>query len=197
MKDWNDAYKAGVDIRAVADAVPLYKADNVIPLHPQSGPQLLTRCAAEIEPEPIDSIWDGRIARGKLTVIGGDPEEGKSQLGVYISAAISNGGAWPNNEGKAPRGSVIILSAEDGAEDTLVPRLIAAGADRRKIHLLEAVSESDKKGRRTFNLQTDLQLLETKIKCVVGRDRPSQRLHGQERRFTQRPIRPHCASAAS
>ena len=156
MKDWSDAYEAGVDIRAVADAAPLYKADNVIPLHPQSGPQLLTRCAAEIEPEPIDSIWDGRIARGKLTVIGGDPEEGKSQLGVYISAAISNGGAWPNNEGKAPRGSVIILSAEDGAEDTLVPRLIAAGADRRKIHLLEAVSESDKKGRRTFNLQTDL-----------------------------------------
>ena len=36
MKDWNDAYKAGVDIRAVADAAPLYKADNVIPLHRQS-----------------------------------------------------------------------------------------------------------------------------------------------------------------
>jgi putative DNA primase/helicase len=164
MKDWNDAYKAGVDIRAVADAAPLYKADNVIPLHPQSGPQLLTRCAAEIEPEAIDWIWDGRIARGKLTVIGGDPEEGKSQIGVYIAATISNGGAWPNNEGRAPRGSVIILSAEDGAEDTLVPRLIAAGADRRKIHLLEAVSEADKKGRRAFNLQTDLQLLEAKIK---------------------------------
>src|SRR5262249_14349360 len=149
-------HKAGVDIRAMADAAPLYKADNVVPLRAQVGPELLTRCAAEIEPEPIDWIWDGRIARGKLTVIGGDPEEGKSQLGVYIAAAISNGGVWPNNEGRAPRGSVIVLSAEDGAEDTLVPRLIAAGGDRRKIHLLEAVNESDKKGRRTFNLQTDL-----------------------------------------
>ena len=170
MKDWNDAYKAGVNIRAIADQQwaqqygPNGKADNVVQLHPQIGPHLLTRCAAEIEPEPIDWIWDGRIARGKLTVIGGDPEEGKSQLGVYIAATISNGEAWPNSEGRAPRGSVIILSAEDGAEDTLVPRLIAAGADRRKIHLLEAVSESDKKGRRTFNLQTDLELLEAKIK---------------------------------
>jgi len=168
MKDWNDAYKAGVNIRAMADKVNAYKGDNVVPLHgaPQTGPQLLTRCAAEIEPEPIDWIWDGRIARGKLTVIGGDPEEGKSQLGVYISATISNGGTWPNNEGRAPRGSVIFLSAEDGAEDTLVPRLIAAGADRRKIHLIEAVRGADEKGRRTFNMQTDLLLLESKIEEI-------------------------------
>ena len=168
MKDWNDAYKAGVNIRAMADKVNAYKGDNVVPLHgaPQTGPQLLTRCAADIEPEPIDWIWDGRIARGKLTVIGGDPEEGKSQLGVFISATISNAGIWPNNEGRAPRGSVIILSAEDGAEDTLVPRLIAAGADRRKIHLIEAVRGADEKGRRTFNMQTDLLLLESKIKEI-------------------------------
>jgi len=105
-------------------------------------------------------------ARGKLTVIGGDPEEGKSQLGVYISATISNGGTWPNNEGRAPRGSVIFLSAEDGAEDTLVPRLIAAGADRRKIHLIEAVRGADEKGLRTFNMQTDLLLLESKIEEI-------------------------------
>jgi RecA-family ATPase len=168
MKDWNDAYKAGVNIRAMADKVNAYRSDNVVPLHgtPQTGPQLLTRCAADIEPEPIDWIWDGRIARGKLTVIGGDPEEGKSQLGVFISATISNGGTWPNNEGRAPRGSVIFLSAEDGAEDTLVPRLIAAGADRRKIHLIEAVRGADEQGRRTFNMQTDLLLLESKIEEI-------------------------------
>ena len=48
-------------------------------------------------------------------------------------------------------------------KNTLVPRLIAANADRSKIHLVEAVREADEKGRRTFNLQTDLQLLEEKI----------------------------------
>jgi hypothetical protein len=126
-------------------------------------PRLVMRCAADIEPEPIDWSWQDRLARGKLTVIGGDPEEGKSQVSNYIAATISVGGDWPNNEGQAPLGSVIILSAEDGAEDTLVPRLIAAGADRSKIHLIEAVREEDEKGRRTFNLQTDLQMLEEKI----------------------------------
>src|SRR5262249_35550896 len=123
----------------------------------------ISRCAADIEPEPIDWIWERRIARGKLTVVGGDPEEGKSQVGCYVAATISKGGAWPNNEGQAPLGSVIILSAEDSPEDTLIPRLIATGADRRQIHLIEAVREKDDKGRRAFNLQSDLQLLETKI----------------------------------
>jgi putative DNA primase/helicase len=44
-----------------------------------------------------------------------------------IAATISVGGDWPCGEGNAPQGSVLILSAEDGAADTIVPRLIAAG----------------------------------------------------------------------
>ena len=170
MKDWNEAHNKGVDIRAYADQAKPYiipKLNGAAKLNDAAdkngGPHLVIRCTADIQPEPIDWIWEGRIARGKLTVIGGDPEEGKSQIGVYISATISKGAIWPNHEGQAPLGSVIILSAEDGAEDTLVPRLIAADADRSKIHLVEAVREADEKGRRTFNLQTDLQLLEEKI----------------------------------
>jgi RecA-family ATPase len=160
MKDWNDAYRAGVDIRTLADMTPVYKPNGGAP---KQDADLVIRCAADVAPEPIDWIWDGRIARGKLTVIGGDPEEGKSQIGVYIAATLSRGGDWPNNEGKAPTGSILILSAEDGVEDTLVPRLIAAGADLHKIHIVEAVKGEDNKGRRTFNLQTDLQMLEAKI----------------------------------
>lgn len=167
MKDWNEAYRAGVNIRELADRVNSAGAKAVPKAQHTSlifeGPRLITRCAADIEPEPIDWIWEGRIARGKLTVIGGDPEEGKSQIGIYISATLSQGNPWPNNEGQAPIGSVIILSAEDGAENTLVPRLIAADANLHKVHLIEAVTEHDDKGRRTFNLTTDLKLLEAKI----------------------------------
>ena len=164
MKDWNDAHRAGVNIVALAGATPRYRPNGRIEASSSGG--LITRCAADIEPEPIGWIWEGRIARGKLTVIGGDPEEGKSQINVNIAATISKGGEWPNHEGKAPTGSVLILSAEDGVEDTLVPRLIAAGADRSKIHIIEAVRGEDEKGRRTFNLQIDLQLLEAKIKEI-------------------------------
>jgi putative DNA primase/helicase len=58
---------------------------------------------------------------------------------------------------------VIILNAEDGADDTVVPRLIAAGADLNRVHIVSAVLQEGGRGRRTFNLQADLALLEQKI----------------------------------
>jgi putative DNA primase/helicase len=72
-------------------------------------------------------------------------------------------GYGPCNEGRAPIGNVIIFNAEDGAEDTIVPRLMAADADMERVHIVSAVMQTDGKGRRTFNLQADLALLERKI----------------------------------
>jgi len=66
-------------------------------------------------------------------------------------------------KGRAPLGNVIIFNAEDGVDDTIVPRLIAAGADLERVHIVNAVLLQDGKGRRTFNLQSDLALLEGKI----------------------------------
>jgi putative DNA primase/helicase len=129
----------------------------------QKQPTLVTRCAAEIEPKRIDYLWPGRIARGKHTAIAGEPGDGKSQLSVFVAAMITTGGHWPCNEGHAPVGNVLILNAEDGADDTIVPRLIAAGADLKRVHIVSAVMQEDGKGRRSFNLQADLALLEKKI----------------------------------
>jgi hypothetical protein len=124
---------------------------------------LISRCAADIVPKPIDFIWPGRIARGKHTAIAGEPGDGKSQLSVFVAATISRGGEWPCGEGRAPVGNVIILNAEDGADDTVVPRLIATGAELNRVHIVSAVLEQGGRGRRTFNLQADLALLEQKI----------------------------------
>jgi RecA-family ATPase len=124
---------------------------------------LLSRCAADIEPKRIDFLWPGRIALGKHTAIAGEAGIGKSQLSDYVAAIVSRGGLWPCGEGRAPLGNVIIFSAEDGADDTIVPRLIAAGADVERVHIVSAVLQEDGKGRRTFNLQADLALLEREI----------------------------------
>jgi putative DNA primase/helicase len=127
---------------------------------------LVTRRAADIAPEHIDFLWAGRLARGKHTAFAGEPGDGKSQLSIYVAATISRGGQWPCNEGRAPLGNVIIFNAEDGAADTIVPRLIAAGADMKRVHIVSAVLQEDGKGRRTFNLQADLALLEKKIREI-------------------------------
>jgi hypothetical protein len=124
--------------------------------------KLVSTLASEIMPKNIDWLWPGRIAIGKQTILGGEPDNGKSQVATGIAATISVGGSWPNGEGQAPLGSVIILSAEDDDEDTMVPRLIAAGADLSRIHLVRAVRGAG--GRQlAFNFQTDLAALEEKI----------------------------------
>jgi hypothetical protein len=133
-----------------------------------AGANLISRCAADIVPKKIDWLWPSRIARGKHTAIAGEPGDGKSQLSVYVAATISRGGEWPCGEGRAPFGNVIILNAEDGADDTVVPRLIAAGADLDRVHIVSAVLEQGGRGRRSFNLQADLALLEQKIAEIGG-----------------------------
>ena len=88
---------------------------------------LIIQCANDIEAQPITWLWQGRIARGKHTCIAGEPGTGESQLSIAIIAAVTVGGDWPCSEGKAPLGNAIILSAEDGMADTVIPRLQAAG----------------------------------------------------------------------
>jgi hypothetical protein len=101
---------------------------KVVDLPPEAtcGPALIMQCAADVTPQPVEWLWQGRIALGKLTLIAGEAGLGKSQVSLAMAAAVTTGGEWPCGEGRAPQGSAVILSAEDGAEDTVVPRLMAA-----------------------------------------------------------------------
>ena len=125
--------------------------------------QLDVRRMSDVESRSIDWLWFNRIALGKQTLIGGEPGVGKSQLSAALAAAVTTGGEWPCREGRAPLGNVVILSAEDDAADTIRPRLDAAGADVTRVYQISAVQQRDGKGRRVFNLQVDLPLLEQEI----------------------------------
>jgi hypothetical protein len=63
-------------------------------------------------------------------------------------------------------GDVIFMSAEDGIQDTIVPRLIAAGANTARVHIVAAATKPDGTGRKTFSLKTDVDLLEEKAKEI-------------------------------
>ena len=132
--------------------------------HRLPGPsELIVHRAADIEIEPVEWLWPGRVAIGKRTLIAGEAGSGKSQVSIAMAAAVTTGGPWPCDEGSAPLGSVLFLCAEDGAADTIVPRLLAAGTDLYRVHIVSAVHADDGKTRRAFNLQADLNLLEQKI----------------------------------
>jgi putative DNA primase/helicase len=78
--------------------------------------------------------------------------------------------AWPNDEGRAPQGNVILLTAEDDPADTVVPRLVAAGADLDRVEIIKMVREYDSKAgverQRAFSLVRDLEKLRAKIAKV-------------------------------
>lgn len=122
------------------------------------GSRAILRPLSEIKTEHIEWLWPSRIAVGKLTMLAGDPGLGKSQFTAYLAAKVTTGGGWANKEGTASYGSVIILSCEDDAADTIKPRILAAGADVTKVHILEAVQDHNGK-TRTFSLKNDLIML--------------------------------------
>jgi putative DNA primase/helicase len=125
---------------------------------------------AEIEPRPIDWLWPGRIARRKLTLSIGDPDLGKSQIGLDAIARITAALPWPDPaSGNAPLGSCIILSAEDAADDVLRPRLEAARADLNRTHTIKSVLIRDHDGKvksSVLCLQRDLEELGKKIEAA-------------------------------
>jgi AAA domain len=109
-------------------------------------------------------FWPERFALGKLGLIGGLPDKGKGLISADIIARCTTGADWPCNEGRAPQGNVIWFTAEDDIEDTVIPRLVAAGADLKRVHIVGMTKNAN--GTRMFNLATDLPLLEQKLEQV-------------------------------
>jgi hypothetical protein len=101
---------------------------------------------SSVKPEELRWLWEGRLPRGKLITIDGDPSVGKSTLAVDIAAHVSMGKPWPDGA-PCEQGDVLILSAEDGLADTIRPRTDAAGGDPARIHALTAVRTVNDKGK--------------------------------------------------
>ena len=103
------------------------------------------------------------IARGKLSVIDGDPGTGKSFVTIDLAARISSGAALPCGGPSSAPASVLLLSAEDDARDTICPRLLAANSNPARIGILAAPGlEMD----RLPQLPQDLDALEEAIRVT-------------------------------
>jgi putative DNA primase/helicase len=104
----------------------------------------------------VDWIWPGWLARGKFHVLGGQKGAGKSTIAFDLLAQITVAGKFPDGT-RAPLGDVLIWSGEDDIEDTILPRIVAAGGDRTRARFVDKIAIGGK--IRAFNPAIDMPAL--------------------------------------
>lgn len=140
------------------------QASVAMPLADNYHPTVSLQCAADITPEPIHWLWNGWLAKGKLHIFAGAAGTGKTTIAIALAATITIGGKFPDGS-KCPIGSVLIWSGEDSPADTLVPRLMAAGADLSKVHFVGDTTANYE--LRAFDPATDMQSLMIKAATIA------------------------------
>ena len=116
---------------------------------------------SDIQPEEVQWLWYPYIPLGKLTVIQGDPGEGKTTFVLAVIAALTKGEALPEREPLDPV-NILYQTAEDGLADTIRPRLDALGADCSRVLVIDEskreLSLSDERIRQAME-ETGAKLL--------------------------------------
>ena len=98
---------------------------------------------ADVKEEELRWLWAGRIPRGKLTILEGDPDLGKSMVTCDLVARVTTGDPFPGSSKRRKPQDVILVLAEDDLNDTVRPRLRAAGADLHRVHSIALGRDED------------------------------------------------------
>ena len=115
----------------------------------------------DFEPERIDWLWPGYLARGKFHVLGGQKGAGKSTIAYSLAAIISTGALWPDGASASDVcGDTLIWSGEDDAADTILPRFLASNGDARRYRWIKPVNCTDG-SKRAFDPAIDVDHLMT------------------------------------
>ena len=130
MKDWNDVlvHRAEILNRDYFKSTVLKE-----PSKPETVKIIRM---SDVELTPVEWLWKPYLPFGKLSVLQGNPGEGKTYFAMHLAAACTNGKLLPNMERMEPF-NVIYQTAEDGLGDTVKPRLIEAGADLDRVLVID------------------------------------------------------------
>jgi putative DNA primase/helicase len=110
---------------------------------PSKSREIAARPYSTIDSQPVEWLWHDRIAIGKLSLLAGQPGLGKTFSAIDIASKVSTGSMFCDGA-KPPLGQVGILTAEDGAGDTIRPRLDACGANVANVFHIDGVRGKDK-----------------------------------------------------
>ena len=130
MKDWNEVlvHQAKIPNRNYFKSIVLKE-----PSKPETVKIIRM---SDVELTPVEWLWKPYLPFGKLSVLQGNPGEGKTYFAMHLAAACTNGKLLPNMERMEPF-NVIYQTAEDGLGDTVKPRLIEAGADLDRVLVID------------------------------------------------------------
>lgn len=123
---------------------------------------VLTR-GSDLRPEPIAWLWKDWLALGKLHILAGAPGQGKTTLALAMAATVTCGGRWPDGS-RCSAGKVLIWSGEDDPADTLLPRLLAMGADASRVYFITATRVDGE--AHPFDPARDMQQLITEAERI-------------------------------
>ncbi|MHB1266152.1 MAG: AAA family ATPase [Acidithiobacillus ferriphilus] len=129
---------------------------------------IILTCAKSIQPEKITWLWREWLAAGKLHILAGMAGTGKTTIALAIAATVSSRGRWPDRTVCHTAADVVMWSGEDDAADTLVPRLLAMGADVARVHLITGTVDGNGR-RRGFDPSVDIPMLQKTLLRVNPR----------------------------
>src|SRR5215217_2724687 len=135
---WPERYrgtKTGIDDYLAAGG-KIQELQSWLAEHPNEDDLPVGTLLSEVEEEKIAWLWERRIPYRKLTMLDGDPAHGKSVIVAELAARVTTGRGMPLHTGKVEAGGVLLLAAEDGVADTILPRIVAAGGDPSRVLVL-------------------------------------------------------------
>ena len=166
-KDWNEilcdknADRKKSIIETVTMKVP--EKEELVPM----------LCYEDIEQTSVEWLWFPYLPFGKLTIIQGNPGEGKTYFAMMLTAACTNRKTFPNMEEIEPF-NVIYQTAEDGMGDTIKPRLVEAGADLSRVMVIddteEALTLSDDRIEKAIRQNQVRLLIIDPVQAFIGAD---------------------------
>jgi hypothetical protein len=99
--------------------------------------------ADQVVAQAVSWLWPQRIPLGKLLILDGDLDLGKSLIALDLCARLSTGRPFPDGRPVPGPANALVLSAEDNAADTIVPRLQRLGADMQRVFVWQREADDE------------------------------------------------------
>jgi hypothetical protein len=119
---------------------------------------------SDIEPQQVRWMWHPILPQGKLVLLQGHPGLGKSFVTLDVAARLSTGRAMPGaKDALMPPSDVLVIASEDGVADTMKPRIMAAGGDDSRIHVVTEIRAGNSDRATMFSLDVAFRILRVQL----------------------------------